>query len=89
VIVEVHNGNELRQCGNTADVITMPVCYDAVIDLLEMGNLQSHVSDAARITIAGKATIDQQRFTRWRDNQCCSPTFDINEVDIECLRSGR
>ena len=51
MIVEVHNRNQLRECGGTANVVTMPMGYDAVIDLLQVRNLQRHMRNAPGIAI--------------------------------------
>ena len=59
MIVKVHNWNKLRERGYAADVIAMPVCYDTMIDLLKVSNLQGHMRNATGIAVAGETCIYQ------------------------------
>ena len=59
-----------------------------MIDLLEPGDFESDVRNAARITITGKARINQKGFARWGHDERRGATLNVNEVDVERLWRG-
>src|SRR5260370_291578 len=60
-----------------------------MIDLLEPSDFKSDVRNAARITITGKARLNQKRFARRGHDERRGATLNVNEVDIERLWRGR
>src|SRR3989442_11509901 len=89
VIDELANGNFRSKLRHSPEVVAMPVSRDQMIDSLKSGIFHGS-DDTARITgsrsSAGVAGIDEQRFTRRGDEKRRVAAFDIDDVDVKCLR---
>src|SRR5215510_8682719 len=83
MVVIILNRYKLCQRRHAADVILMPVSYDAMVDLLETSDLSRHMGDSFRVAIAWVSRINQERFTLRRDNQGRCASLDIDEINVK------
>ena len=68
-------------------MIAMPVCRDVVVDLCQPcipGGLENTSGIACRIRSAITG-VNEHRFARGRDEECCVTTLHIDDVDVERL----
>ena len=74
--------------GKSADVIAVIVRDDEVIDLFH-ARIGGSGNDAGGVaTVAGIARVDEQRFSRRRDNQRGVSAFDVHDVDLKRFRGA-
>src|SRR6185436_1631313 len=94
VVDEMLDRDALGELLHTAVVVAMPVRNDQLIDLREAGILGG-LHDARGVTDrrlrSGVAGVDEQRFTRWRDEERRVAALDVHHVNVERrarLRAG-
>src|SRR5262245_26283077 len=76
----------LNQLRHSTHVVAVEMRDYQVIDLLDTGRLRS-CTDPLGITAIepGPAGIDKHRLLGRRNQQCCLPALDVDEVNIQSL----
>src|SRR5262249_28680121 len=89
VIVELAERDHLGQRFEASDMIAMPMANHHMIDSRQ-ARLLCGGQDALGVTvaIAWIASVNQQRFSSWRDEQRGSAPFDIDPGDFQIARLG-
>ena len=63
-----------------------PASRAAASNALRVARLSRDRRRGLKVASAGKASVDEQRLARGRDDQCRLPALDVDEVDVEGLR---
>ena len=87
MVDEVPDWNTAGDFCHTAKVIQVPVGRDQVIDLAQAGILYcSHDASSVACRRVQIPCIDENRFPGRSYQQFGATTFDIDDINIQCLR---